>query len=89
MLSRVSVETGGRLMTVFAVPGGNVRVACRAISQADVGVLLLDPSPVEFDASLSKKGKAAEHLLLAKTMGVKEVTIFRTFFFHFCFTLFS
>jgi elongation factor 1-alpha len=60
---------------MFVVPGSNVRVACRGISQSDVAVLVVDPSPVEFDASFSKGGRAAEHVLLAYTFGLKELIV--------------
>ncbi len=76
MLSRVAVETARRVMTVFVVPGASrsVRVACRAISQADVAVLVVDPNPIELDESLGKNGRATEHLLLAHTYGIKDVS---------------
>lgn len=73
MLARFVVETANRLTTVFVVPGANVRVACRGMSQSDVAVLVVDPNPVEFDASFGKSGRAAEHVLLAYTFGLKEV----------------
>jgi hypothetical protein len=76
MLSRFVVETNKRLMSVFVVPGGNVRVSCRGISQSDIAVLVVDPSPVEFDACFAKNGRAAEHVLLAYTFGLKEVVLF-------------
>lgn len=76
MLSRFVMENSKRITTVFVVPGNNVRVACRGISQSDVAVLVVDPSPVEFDASFAKNGRASEHVLLAYTFGLKEVRLF-------------
>ncbi len=67
---------GGRVVTLLCAPGGSrsVRVACRGISQADVALLVVESNAVELDASLAKTGRATEHLLLAHTFGVSNVS---------------
>lgn len=71
------LELSRRVLTVFVVPGRkkSIRKAIPAVSQCDVGVLVLDGNKNELDASLAKDGPALQHALLAKTFGLKQLVV--------------
>ena len=70
--SKFTLETDGKLISTFVVPGSRVRVAIPAIAQADVAVLVVDSTPMEFEQGLPH---TTEFALLAYTFGVKELIV--------------
>ena len=77
-LGRFAFQTETRRTSVFVAPGTarSLHVACRGISSADLGVLVVDASPAEFDQGLSKHtGMSLEHVLLAYALGVPHLVI--------------
>ena len=70
-------ETDHKYFTVIDAPGHRdfIKNMITGTSQADAAVLVVASPPGEFEAGISKQGQTREHLLLANTMGVKQVII--------------
>jgi elongation factor 1 alpha-like protein len=63
---------------LFLSLGSTLTSATRQISgtaQADVAVLVIDSSPGEFEAGFAADGQTKEHALLARSLGVMQLTV--------------
>ncbi|ELR17919.1 HBS1like, putative, partial [Acanthamoeba castellanii str. Neff] len=80
------LETENRRITLLDAPGHrdfvpnmlDADVSTRQISgtaQADVAVLVIDSSPGEFEAGFAADGQTKEHALLARSLGVMQLTV--------------
>ena len=70
-------ETKSKFFTIIDAPGHRdfIKNMITGTSQADAAILVVASPPGEFEAGISKQGQTREHLLLANTMGVRQVII--------------
>ena len=71
------LETVNFLYTAIDTPGHRdfIKNMITGTSQADVAVLLVAAAPGEYEAGISKGGQTREHILLAHTLGVKQMIV--------------
>jgi len=76
-ISLFKFETPVHSFTVIDAPGHKdfVKNMITGTSQADAAVLMISASRGEFEAGISKQGQTREHLLLAYTLGVKQLIV--------------
>ena len=70
-------ETDQFNFTIIDAPGHRdfIKNMITGTSQADVAILVVSAPPGEFEVGISKNGQTREHLLLAYTLGVKQLII--------------
>ena len=58
-------------------PGGRrfIRNTCRAIGQADAGLLVVDASSGVFEAGMKAGGQTREHVLIAASLGLQSLVV--------------
>jgi len=76
-IALMQFETDAYDVTIIDAPGHRdfIKNMITGTSQADAAVLIVAAGTGEFEAGISKNGQTREHLLLAFTLGVKEVVI--------------
>lgn len=76
-LGRAQFETESRQYTILDAPGHKQYVPnmINGVTQADIAVLVVSARSGEFEAGFEKSGQTREHLLLAKTLGVRYMII--------------
>ncbi len=64
-------------MTLIDTPGHEdyIKNMVGGASQADAGLVVVSADPAELDASLSEHGQTREHVLLAYTVGLKQLIV--------------
>lgn len=70
-------ETAKYHVTIIDAPGHRdfIKNMITGTSQADVAVLVIASPSGEFEAGISKDGQTREHVLLANTLGVKQMIV--------------
>jgi len=70
-------ETPNRTFTIIDAPGHRdfIKNMITGTSQADAGILIVSSAQGEFEAGISKGGQTREHILLAYTLGVRQLTV--------------
>jgi len=70
-------ETPNRSVTVIDAPGHRdfIKNMITGTSQADCAILIVAAGTGEFEAGISKEGQTREHVLLAFTLGVKQMIV--------------
>jgi len=76
-IALMKFETDKYDVTIIDAPGHRdfIKNMITGTSQADAAVLIVAAGTGEFEAGYAKNGQTREHLLLAFTLGVKEVII--------------
>lgn len=75
--SRGNFHSSSKRYTILDAPGHSkyVPMMIEATSQADVGILVVSARGSEFEAGFQKSGQTREHIILAKTFGVKHLIV--------------
>ena len=70
-------ETPKYYVTVIDAPGHRdfIKNMITGTSQADCGILIIASGVGEFEAGISKEGQTREHVLLAFTLGVRQLIV--------------
>merc|ERR1712188_40661 len=70
-------ETPKYMITVIDAPGHRdfIKNMITGTSQADCAILIIASGTGEFESGISKEGQTREHVLLAFTLGVKQMII--------------
>jgi len=70
-------ETLSKAITVIDAPGHRdfIKNMISGTSQADAALLIVSAASGEFEAGISKNGATREHLLLAYTLGVRQLIV--------------
>jgi len=70
-------DTPNRNFTIIDAPGHRdfIKNMITGTSQADAGVLIVSSAHGEFEAGISKGGQTREHILLAYTLGVRQLIV--------------
>nr|KAG5691077.1 hypothetical protein BaRGS_027581 [Batillaria attramentaria] len=70
-------ETSKYYVTIIDAPGHRdfIKNMITGTSQADCAVLIVASGTGEFEAGISKNGQTREHVLLAYTLGVKQLIV--------------
>lgn len=76
-ISLQKFETSNYAYTIIDAPGHRdfMKNLITGTSQGDIAVLCVDASPDAFEASVSEYGQLREHILLAHTLGVKQIIV--------------
>jgi len=76
-IALMQFETDKYDVTIIDAPGHRdfIKNMITGTSQADAAVMIIAAGVGEFESGISKAGQTREHLLLAFTLGVKEVII--------------
>jgi len=76
-IALMEFETGKYHVTIIDAPGHRdfIKNMITGTSQADAAVLIVAAGTGEFEAGISSNGQTREHLLLAYTLGVRELII--------------
>ena len=76
-VGRAYFSTEHHRYTVLDAPGHKNYVPnmIAGAAQADVGVLVISARKGEFEAGFDRSGQTREHVLLAKTLGVKKLVV--------------
>jgi translation elongation factor EF-1alpha len=76
-VGRAAFETEKKRYTILDAPGHKAYVPnmIGGAAQADVGVLVVSARRGEFEAGFDRGGQTREHVLLAKTAGVRRLII--------------
>lgn len=76
-ISCCKFETSKFDFTIIDTPGHRdfIKNMITGASQADVALVLVSSSQGEFEAGMSKEGQTREHILLAYTLGIKQVIV--------------
>jgi len=76
-IALMKFETDSYDVTIIDAPGHRdfIKNMITGTSQADAAVMIVAAGTGEFEAGYAKNGQTREHLLLAYTLGVKEVII--------------
>jgi peptide chain release factor subunit 3 len=75
--SRGNFHSSSKRYTILDAPGHRnyVPMMIEGTSQADVGILVVSARASEFEAGFQKSGQTREHIILAKTFGVKHLIV--------------
>jgi elongation factor 1-alpha len=70
-------KTSEYYVTIIDAPGQRdfIKNMTTGTSQADCAVLIVAAGVGEFEAGISKNGQTPEHVLLAYTLGVEQLTV--------------
>jgi Translation elongation factor EF-1alpha (GTPase) len=70
-------ESNRYQFTIIDVPGHRdfIKGMITGTSEADVGVLVVAAPPGEFEVGISRHGQTKEHILLASTLGLKQLIV--------------
>ena len=70
-------ETAKTHVTIIDAPGHRdfIKNMITGTAQADAAVLIASACKGEFEAGISSEGQTREHLLLAYTLGVKQLIV--------------
>ena len=76
-VGRAYFETEHKRFTVLDAPGHKNYVPnmIAGATQADAGVLVISARKGEFESGFERSGQTREHVLLAKTLGVKRLLV--------------
>jgi hypothetical protein len=76
-VGRASFSTESKRYTIMDAPGHKAYVPhmIGGATQADVGVLVISARKGEFEAGLDRGGQTREHVMLAKTAGVRQLVV--------------
>ena len=76
-MGRAYFETEQKRFTVLDAPGHKNYVPnmIAGAAQADAGVLVISARKGEFESGFERSGQTREHVLLAKTLGVKRLIV--------------
>lgn len=76
-VGRAYFETEHKRFTVLDAPGHKNYVPnmIAGAAQADAGVLVISARKGEFESGFERSGQTREHVLLAKTLGVKRLLV--------------
>ena len=76
-VGRAYFETEHKRFTVLDAPGHKNYVPnmIAGAAQADAGVLVISARKGEFESGFDRSGQTREHVLLAKTLGVKRLIV--------------
>ena len=76
-MGRAYFETEHKRFTVLDAPGHKNYVPnmIAGAAQADAGVLVISARKGEFESGFERSGQTREHVLLAKTLGVKRLIV--------------
>ena len=76
-VGRAAFETEKKRYTILDAPGHKAYVPnmIGGAAQADIGVLVVSARKGEFEAGFDRGGQTREHVLLAKTAGVRRLVI--------------
>ena len=76
-VGRAAFETEKKRYTILDAPGHKAYVPnmIGGAAQADVGVLVISARRGEFEAGFDRGGQTREHVMLAKTAGVRRLVV--------------
>jgi len=76
-ISLCRFETANHNITVIDAPGHRdfIKNMITGTSQADCAILIVSSGIGEFEAGISKEGQTREHVMLAYTLGVKQLIV--------------
>jgi elongation factor 1-alpha len=76
-ISLFKIESPRLSYTIIDAPGHRdfIKNMITGTSQADVALIVVASTPGEFEAGISANGQTCEHILLAYTLGVKQVIV--------------
>jgi len=75
--ARARFETNTKRYTILDAPGHRnyIPMMIDAAAQADVAILVISARSKEFEAGFQKSGQTREHIILAKTLGVRSIVV--------------
>ena len=76
-ISLWQLETQKKKVTIIDAPGHRdfIKNMITGTAQADCAILVIAATKGEFEAGISNEGQTREHLLLAYTLGVKQMIV--------------
>jgi peptide chain release factor subunit 3 len=75
--ARSQFQSSKKRYTILDAPGHRnyLPMMIEGTSQADVGILVISARTNEYEAGFEKHGQTREHIILAKTLGVKHMIV--------------